>query len=258
MLSVFAIMWVSRAHLQPPCPQLSLQINTLSEIHLPKVPYKGLELKKPPSCLHKATQGQERDKGSPAVPSACTATEMWVPVSLRSVYTQLEKISYFRCSGTPAHGAFSAAFLHNTWNARWRFQKTFAQGQRDIFETPSRIAFWWNISKGSSWKTQAWARRDRHPCAHHGSKVEAGRLLSLPSFPQAGTGLRVWRCSTPDHHLWESKPYPEPCSGSIFLHLSISLDLWDGSAVLTPSLSILRILGWQRAQKMLLHLWNAS
>lgn len=55
---------------------VSANINALSEIHLPKVPYKGLELKKPPRGLHKATQGQERKKGSPAVPSACTATAM--------------------------------------------------------------------------------------------------------------------------------------------------------------------------------------
>lgn len=111
---------------------VSANINALSEIHLPKVPYKGLELKKPPRGLHKATQGQERKKGSPAVPSACTATAMWVPVFLRSVYTHLE-IPTLDAQGQPAYGAISATFLHNTWNARWRFQKTFGQGQGDIF-----------------------------------------------------------------------------------------------------------------------------
>ena len=133
MLSIFAIMWVSRAHLQPPCPQLSLRINILSEIHLPKVPYKGLELRKPPRGLHKATQGQGRDKRSPDAPGACTATAMWVPISLRSVYTHLEKISYFRCSGTTSSRAINATFLHNTWKARWSFQKTFGEEQRDTF-----------------------------------------------------------------------------------------------------------------------------
>lgn len=36
-----------------------------------------------------------------------------------------------------------------------------------------------NINKRSFWKTQAWARSDRHPWDHRRSEVETGRLLRL-------------------------------------------------------------------------------
>lgn len=64
----------------------------------------------------------------PAQPQRCESQSPWDPCTLT-----LRRFPILDAQGPPAHGAISATFLHNTWKARWSFQKTFGEEQRDIF-----------------------------------------------------------------------------------------------------------------------------
>lgn len=218
----------------------------------PRSPTKGLSWRSHQGVSTKQPRGRKERRALqlfpvPAQPQRCESQSSW------DLFTLTLRFPTLDAQGQPAYGAISATFLHNTWNARWRFQKTFGQGQGDIF---GRLL---PESRSGETSVRGVPGKPRPEPGGTGTLVltmdPRWRLEGFsrcPAFHKPTLAWGLWGCSTPDHHLWESKPSPEPCSGTI------SLDLWDGSAVLTASLSIWRILGWQRAQKMLLHLWNAS
>lgn len=98
----------------------------------PRSPTKGLSWRSHQGVSTKQPRGRKERRALqlfpvPAQPQRCESQSSW------DLFTLTLRFPTLDAQGQPAYGAISATFLHNTWNARWRFQKTFGQGQGDIF-----------------------------------------------------------------------------------------------------------------------------